>query len=144
MDIRDHQVSIDYLIKKTKQTSDVTWLTEHLRDHNRAIPPVLRDFIATLLEQKYKSTKLTEYQPSRASLRLDICTFKRILEGKTEIPWSDILEGLKNIGIQDEKFDTKGKITETAKAMAMKIHNLTESQLDEAINPREHRKKYRS
>lgn len=143
MDIRDHSASIIYLIKKTKATRDVSWLTERLRDHDRAIPSELRDFIAILLEQKYKSNNLSKPHLSRPWLKLEIQSCQEILEGKTEIPWSDILEGLRNIGIHEVVFDTKSKITNTAKAMVRKIYNLTESQLDEAINPRMHRNKYR-
>lgn len=143
MSIHDNPATISYLIKKTKETRDVTWLTEHLRDPNRSIPPKLRDYIATLLEQKYKSKKLTEYRPSPAQLALDINSCKAILRGEIDVPWSDVLEALKNSGIQEEVFDTKGKITKTAKAMTMRYYDLTEYELDEAIHPRKHRNKFR-
>lgn len=143
MDIRDHNAAIDYLIRQTKKTGDVTWLSERLRDPNRSIPPKLRDYIATLLEQKYKSKKLTGYRPSRYELVLVINSCKAILRGEAGVPWIDVLEVLKNIGIQDEVFDTKGKITEVAKAMTMWYHGLTASELDEAIHPRNHRNKLR-
>lgn len=143
MGILDHPATIDYLISKTKETRDVTWLTEHLRNPNGTITPKLRDYIAALLEQKYKSKKMTEYHPSSSWLALHINSCKAILRGETDVPWSDVLETLKNIGIQEEVFDTKGKITETAKAMTMWYYDLTKDQLDEAINPRKHRNKFR-
>jgi hypothetical protein len=143
MSILDHPATIDYLISKTKKTGDVTWIVERLRDTNRSIPPELRDYIATLLELKHKSEKLAKYRPPPSELKLQINSFKAILRGETEIPWSDVIEALKNIGVQDEVFDTKGKITEVAKAMTMWRYGLTANELDEAIHPRKHRNKLR-
>lgn len=136
MDIRNHKASIDYLIKETKRTKDVAWLVKRLRDPRNIITMDLRNFIASLLEVKYSSEKLTQLRPSIGLLQLDIQMFKEMLSGNTEIPWKDIEKILINNGLQDIQLDTKGGITKAAKSLTMRLHNLTESQLDEIINKR--------
>ena len=141
MDIRDHKAAIDYLIAKTRSTRDVSLLVKRLREHDRTIPGELRDLVAELLEQKYKSRKLTESHPSATWLRSEIKSWKAMLKGEADIAWVEVENALKIAGIIDANIDTKGGITQAAEALTAYSNNLSKNQLDELIRPRKIRSK---
>jgi hypothetical protein len=141
VDIRDNKAAIDYLIAKTKSTRDVSCLVKRLREHDRTITGELRDLIAELLEQKYKSRKLTKSHPSATRLKSEIKSWKAMLKGgEAGIAWEKVANALKIAGIIAD-IDTKGGITEAAEALTAYSNRLSKCQLDELIRPRKTRSK---